>query len=207
MTWAYISPLWAGNRFLSPGMHVLVSLFPGNRFQRTGAPELLLSSCGQPGRKNAPGSDAWGKALWPSPQLEHIPSRLLSPFDANPCLRVQGSEQGVKDGRSFCETLLLMRGADPLESLTGCLSTVISGRNNWGGVSNGEGFLKDQRYLGKPCGSRDPKCLHSYSFIRLLTSQTFFSASQRCNIISPLPSTAESKMGEPGRCDKARGRR
>lgn len=36
------------------GMHVHVSLFPGNRFQRAGVPELLLSSSGQPGRHQAP---------------------------------------------------------------------------------------------------------------------------------------------------------
>ena len=87
-------------------MHVLVSLFPGNRFQRTGAPELLLSSSGQPGRHQAL---VHGERLsGPLPTLSTQHLGCISPFDASPRLGVQGSEKGLKDGRSFCEHLLFL---------------------------------------------------------------------------------------------------
>lgn len=93
--------VWAGNRFLSPGMHVHVSLFPGNRFQRAGAPELLLSSSGQPGRHQAPMNGGRLSGLLPTLSTKYL--GCISAFAASPHQGVQGSEKGGKDKRCFCQ--------------------------------------------------------------------------------------------------------
>lgn len=85
-------------------MHV--SLFPGNRFQRAGVPELLLSSSGQPGRH--PDLMNGEKLPGPLPTLRTQTLGCISAFAASPCLGVQGSEKGGKDERSFYEHFLFL---------------------------------------------------------------------------------------------------
>lgn len=97
-------------------MHVPISLFPGNRFQRAGVPELLLSSSGQPGRHQAPVNGK--RLLWFSLQSEHTTRKLSLSLPLLPAQAWESrAEKGGKDGRSFSEYLLfLWEELVPLES-------------------------------------------------------------------------------------------
>lgn len=160
-------------------MHVPISLFPGNRFQRAGVPELLLSSSGQPGRHQATVNGK--RLLWFSPDSEHTTRRLYLSLPLLPAQAWESRAQrkGAKMGGPSLSTSFSCGRSWSLLSLPRCLSTVISGEeqplphrfgwrggwriktqgNKWGAVRNGAGFVRDWRYLGKPYGGWDPTCI------------------------------------------------